>query len=141
MGELHDNDPTPTQVRIVAAVCLVVELGLLAWKAREEWGIAAPALLLVHLVGLLGFGLYRLAVRWWRQRVTHEELFVSSGLFAALVAGSVTYAGGEWMGLRSVLGSLIGGVVVGVTLVLARLAIWGPIPKGELSEREVGAGR
>lgn len=119
-------DPTPTQVRIVAVMGLIVEAGLLAWEGREEWEIAYPALLLVHLVGLLGFGLYRLVVRWWRQTVTHEELFVSSGLFAALVVGSVTYAGGEWMGLRSALGSLIGGVVVGITLVLARLAIWGP---------------
>lgn len=58
--------------------------------------------------------------------MTHEELFVSSGLFAAIVAGSVTYAGGEWMGLRSAFGSLFGGIVVGITLVLARLAIWGP---------------
>lgn len=130
-------DPTPAQVRVLAAVCLVAELGLLAWEAWEESEIAVPALVLVHLVGLLGFGLYRLAVRWWRQRVTHEELFVSSGLFAALVAGSVTYAGGEWMGLRSVLGSVIGGVVVGITLVLARLAIWGPIPKVEPPEEQV----
>jgi len=124
-------DPTPTQVRLLAAVGLVAELGLLGWETREEWGIAIPALLLVHLVGLVGFGLYRLVVRWWRQKVTHEELFVSSGLFAALVAGSVTYAGGEWMGVRSALGSLTAGAVVGVTLVLARLAIWGPMPKVE----------
>lgn len=130
-------DPTPAQVRILAAVGLVAEMGLLAWEAWEEWEIAVPALVLVHLVGLLGFGLYRLAVRWWRQRVTHEELFVSSGLFAALVTGSVTYAGGEWMGPRSVLGSLIGGVVVGITLVLARLAIRGPLPNVEPPEEQV----
>lgn len=130
-------DPTPTQVRIVAGVCLIAEVGLLAWETRVEWRIAVPALVLVHLVGLLGFGLYRLVVRWWRKRVTHEELLVSSGLFAALTAGSVTYVGGEWMGVRSILGSVMGGVVVGITLVLLRLAIWGPISKGEPPEREV----
>lgn len=130
-------DPTPAQVRILAAAGLVAELGLLAWEAWDEWEIAVPGLLLVHLVGLLGFGLYRLMVRWWRQRVTHEELFVSSGLFAALVAASMTYAGGEWMGLRSVLGTVIGGVVVGTTLVLARLAIWGPMPEVEPPEQQV----
>ncbi len=130
-------DPTPTQVRLLAAVGLVAELGLLAWDTWEEWRIAVPALLLVHLVGLVGFGLYRLVVRWWRQKVCHEELFVSSGLFAALVAGSVTYAGGEWMGLRSAFGSVIGGVVVGMTLVLVRLAIWGPLPKVEPPEQQV----
>lgn len=130
-------DPTPTQVRLLAAVGLVAELGLIAWETREEWDIAVPALSLVHLVGLVGFGLYRLVVRWWRQKVTHEELFVSSGLFAALVAGSVTYAGGEWMGLRSAFGSLNGGLVVGMTLVLVRLAIWGPLPKVEPPEQQV----
>lgn len=130
-------DPTPTQVRVLATSGLVAELGLLAWEIREQWRIGVPALLLLHLVGLLGFGLYRTVVRWWRQGVTHEELLVSSGLFAALVAGGVTYGWGEWMGLRSVLGSLTGGVVVGITLVLARLAIWGPISKVEPSQRQV----
>lgn len=61
-------DPTPVQVRTLAVICLVAEIGLLAWEAREEWEIAVPALLLVHVVGLLGFGLYRLIIRWWRQR-------------------------------------------------------------------------
>ena len=65
----------------------------------------------------------------------HEELLVTSGLFAAVVAGTVTYLGGEWMGPRSALGSLTGGVVVGITFVLARLAIWGPIPKVEPPEQ------
>lgn len=116
---------------------MIVEVGLLAWESWEEWRIAVPALVLIHLIGLLGFGLYRLVVRWWRKRVTHEELLVSSGLFAALTAGSVTYIGGEWMGVRSVLGSLMGGVVVGITLVLLRLAIWGPIRQGEPPEREI----
>ncbi len=120
------SDPTPTEVRIVAVICLIAEAAVLAWATRDEWGIAAPALLLVHLVGLLGFGLYRLVARRWKERATHEELFVSSGLFAALIAGSVTYAGGEWMGFQSVFGSLTGGIVVGTTLVLARLAIRGP---------------
>lgn len=114
------------QVRIFAVMCLITEVGLLAWETRGEWGIAAPALLLIHLIGLSGVGIYRLMVRRWRQRVTHEELFVTSGLFAALVTGGVTYAGGEWMGPRSALGSLTAGVVVGITLVLARLAIRGP---------------
>lgn len=110
----------------MAVVCLIAEVALVAWEVRGDWGIAAPALLLVHLIGLLAFGLYWLVARRWRKRATHEELLVSSGLSAALVAGGVTYAAGEWMGLHSVLGSLTGGVVVGITLVLARLAIWGP---------------
>lgn len=120
------SEPTPKQVRIVAVISLIAEAAVLAWATQDEWKIAVPALLLVHLIGLLGFGLYWLVARRWRDRATHEELFVSSGLFAALIAGSVTYAGGEWMGLQSVFGSLTGGIVVGTTLVLARLAIRGP---------------
>lgn len=122
-------DLTPTQVRLLAVVGLVAEVGLMAWETQGEWGIAAPALLLIHLIGLLGFGLYRLVARRWRQRAAYEELFVSSGLFAALVTLGVTYAAGEWMGVRSVLGSLTGGIVVGITLVLGRLAIRGPVRK------------
>jgi uncharacterized membrane protein len=129
-------DPTPSQVRAVAAVLLVFELALLAWESRQELRIAAPALLLVHLVGLVGFGLYRSVVRWWRREVSHEEIFASSGLFAAVVTGGVTYAGGEWMGLHSALGSLVGGVTVGLTLVLARLAIWGPRDKVDDPSRD-----
>lgn len=102
------SDLNPTQVRVLAVVCLIVEVALLAWEFRGEWGIAVPALLLVHLIGLLGFGLYWLGARRWKKRATHEEPFVSSGLLAALVAGGVTYVAGEWMGLHSVLGSLTG---------------------------------
>lgn len=120
------SDTTPKQVRIVAMISLIAEAAVLAWATRDEWEIAVPALLLVHLVGLLGFGLYWLFARRWRKRATHEELFVSSGLFAALIANSVTYAGGEWMGVQSVFGSLTGGIVVGTTLVLVRLAVRGP---------------
>lgn len=120
------SDLNPTQVRVIAVVCLIGEVALLAWESRGDWGIAAPALLLVHAIGLLGFGLYWLVARRWKKRATHEELFVSSALLAALVTGAVTYTAGEWMGLHSVLGSLTGGVVVGITLVLARLAIRGP---------------
>lgn len=110
----------------MAVVGLIAEVALLAWRFRGDWGIAAPALLVLHLAGLLGFGLYWLVARRWKKRASQEELFVSSGLVVALVTGGVTYAGGEWMGLHSVLGSLTGGVVVGITLILARLAIWGP---------------
>lgn len=113
-------------VRAIAVVCLIAELLLVAWGSRGEWHLAAPALLLVHLVGLLGFGLYWLAVRGWKRvAIGHEELFLSAGLSAAGVTIVVTYTAGEWMGVRSVIGSVTGGVLVGLTLVLARLAIWG----------------
>lgn len=125
-------DPNPTQVRVLAIMGLMAEAGLLAWETRGEWEIAAPALLLVHVIGLLGLGLYRLVAHRWRPRIRHEELFVSSGLPAAVVVVTVTYVAGDWMGVRSVLGSLVGGIVVGITFVLGRLAIRGPL--GESSE-------
>ena len=123
------------QVRVFAAACLAAELGMLGWTTREEWDVAVPALLLILCIGLLGFALYWLAVRRRGRPVTYEELSVSSGVFAALVTGGVTYGWGDWMGFRSVLGSLTAGVVVGVTLVLVRLIIWGPVAEAAPSEK------
>ena len=53
----------PTEVRVLAIGGLFLEAAVLAWETRAEWEIAIPALLLIHLVGLLGLGLYRLTVR------------------------------------------------------------------------------
>lgn len=119
-------DLNPGQVRAIALMCLIGEVVYLGWRFRSEWEIAVPALLLVHLIGLLGFGLYWLVARRWRKRSTSEELFVSSGLLAVLVTGGVTYVWGDWMGAHSALGSLMAGIVVAFNLVLVRLAIWGP---------------
>lgn len=120
------SDLNPAQVRIIALLCLIGEVVYLGWRFRGEWEIAVPALLLLHLIGLLGFGLYWLVARRWRKRSTHEELFVSSGLVAVLVTGGVTYVWGDWMGAHSALGALMAGIVAAFNLVLARLAIWGP---------------
>lgn len=122
-------DATPTQIRVAALISLVAEVILLAWVTRGDWHIAVPALLLIHLIGLVGFGLYWLVARRWRRQATHEEVLVASGLFAALVVGGVTFIWGEWMGFQSVLGSTTAGIVVGITLVLGRLALWGPLSK------------
>lgn len=99
------------------------------WTLRGEWRMAAPALLLVCLVGLIGGGIYRFTVERRRAPSDFTGWFVAVASTVVLVTGSAAWFSGDWRGWHTVLGAVTAGAATGCWLVFLRIALWG-LPDG-----------
>ena len=117
--------------RVVGASVVGFLLSLYVWQTRGELGMSLPALGLCTLVGLAGVGLASLVRRLragprGRRPLSDAHCFLASTIPVALVVGGVTWFAGEWMGGRSVMGSVWIAFIVGILLLFGRHAVQGP---------------
>lgn len=112
--------------RAPAAAGVVLLPALYLWAARDEWRIAIAAFLLAGLVGLMGAGLYWVAVERRRDRPDFTGWFLAAAGTIAVVTGLAAWASGEWLGWRSLLGATVAGTGIGGWLVFVRIALRGP---------------
>lgn len=112
--------------RAPAAAGVLLLPALYVWASRDEWRIAIAAFLLAGLVGLLGAGLFWIAVERRRGRPEFTGWFLSAAGTIAAVTGLAAWGSGEWLGWRTVLGATVAGAGIGAWLIFLRIALRGP---------------
>lgn len=112
--------------RAPAAAGVLLLPALYLWASRDEWRMALAAFLLAGLVGLLGAGLYWVAVERRRDRPDVTGWFLAAAGTITVVTGLAAWASGEWLGWRTVLGTTVAGTGIGGWLVFVRIALRGP---------------
>ena len=124
-GESGRGDRVDYVQRTPAAAGAVLLSGLYLWAFRHEWSVAIPAFLFASFLGLLGAGLFWVAVERGHEEPHVTGWFLAAAGTIALVVGLAAWGSGEWLGWRTAFGSVVAGAGIGAWLVFVRIAVRG----------------
>lgn len=111
--------------RVAGALGTLGLPALFVWYRPEDWRVFLAALLAGGLAGLAGGLAYRTAVGRRRKGRDLTGWFLSASATVAAVAALAAWWTGEWYGVRSITGAVLGGAAVGCWLLFVRIWIWG----------------
>lgn len=111
--------------RVAGALGTLGLPALLVLYRNEDWSLVLAALLAGGLAGLAGGLAYRTTVGRHRGGRDLTGWFLSASATVAVLAALASWWTGEWRGVRSITGAVLGGAAIGCWLLFVHIWIWG----------------